>query len=538
MKEIENLRLELIGLYSELDLGTLLATIGEKIKSYLKCDEASIFLYNPSKEELYFEIATGDKEEELKKIVLKKGEGVAGWIAEHKKSLLIKDCETDPKFKRTIDVKTHFVTKSILGFPVMSGDALIGIVEAINKTKGDFDSNDEMLLKEFAGFISIPLQNAILFKSVVKESKEKGQLIELGKIVSSSFSFEDVFNTLREIITEIIPATSINVMVDSQKKVYKILEESNTLSDEIQNFTVIKKDQTIFPLRTKDKHLGFLEIRSKKPIGENILSLFRGLSIFVAISINKYEMYCDLIEKEKIEKELQIARDIQQSFLLTEKFDIEGLDFAFINVPSSSVGGDYYDIVNMGNTDTVFTINDICGHGIPASLLMSIVRTNFIYTIRKEKEILKTITFLNELIAETTEPNLYVTSFTCSINPSKRKMKYVNCGHNPTIIIRGMKPIELTEGDTVLGMFKESRFNLRSINLKKDDIIVMYTDGVIEAENSSGEQFSSERLTSIISKNSNENSEEIKNILMEELKKFTGTDQFVDDITFIIIKIC
>ncbi len=537
MNDRNILRSELTTLYSELDLGNLLNTIAEKIKTYLNCEESSIFLFNPRKEELYFEIATGGKEEELKKIIIKKGEGIAGWIAEKKESLMINNCAEDSRFKKTTDKKISFVTNSILGVPVISGDTLIGVVEAINKIEGEFSNDDEELLNEFSSFISIPLQNAILFRDVMNESKEKGQLIELGKIVSSSFSFEDVFNTLRDIITGILPATGINVMVDSQKKIYRLIEKEKDDTEEEQNLTIIKDDQAIFPLRTQEKHLGFLEISSEKPIHEAFLSLLRGLSIFVAISINKYEMYKDLLEKERIEKELQIARDIQQSFLMSEKIDLKGIEFSFTNVPSSSVGGDYYDIIKLSDNNSVFTINDISGHGIPASLLMSIVRANFVYTIRKEKNILNTVRYLNDLIAETTEPNLYVTSFTCSIDTDKKLMKYLNCGHNPSLIIRKGQAMELTEGDTVLGMFTGSEFNIREESLKKNDIIVLYTDGVIEAENSDDEQFSLERLKNVVINNSEKDTDLIKKEIMDELMEFNGSDRFTDDITFILIKV-
>jgi len=537
MSDVHELRSELTSLYSELDLGNLLHTIAERIKSALHCEESSIFLYNPAKEELYFEIATGNKEDELKKIVIRKGEGVAGWIAEKRESVILNDCTSDPRFGKSVDEKTNFITRSILGSPVISGNSLIGVVEAINKINGDFSEEDNILLKEFSSFISIPLQNAILFRKMMMESKEKGQLIELGKIVSSSFSFEDVFSALKGIITSIIPATGINVMVDSQKKVYKLMEETKGESEEEQNRTIIKSNQAIFPLRTEDKHLGFLEVKSERPLHDGFVSLLRGLSIFVAISINKFEMYTHFLEKEKIEKELQIARDIQQSFLLSKKFEIPGLQYSFINVPSSSVGGDYYDIIRLDEQNSVFTINDISGHGIPASLLMSIVRSNFVYSIGKERDILATLNALNNLVAETTEPNLYVTSFTCRIDTGAGVMHYLNCGHVPTMIIRKDKAIELTEGDTVIGMFPNAPLQIRTADLKKGDIIVLYTDGVIEAENSDEDQFSLDRLKKQIIRHRDSDPEFIREKIMEDLKSYTGTSIFNDDITFILIKV-
>ncbi|MEN8152756.1 MAG: GAF domain-containing SpoIIE family protein phosphatase [Acidobacteriota bacterium] len=533
----KDLACELIELYSELELESLLDKIADKIKIHLNCEESSIFLYNQEKEELYFETATGDKEEELKKIVIKKGEGIAGWIAETQQTIVVNDCSKEDRFKKTFDKKTNFKTSSILGCPVKTGNILIGVVEAINKKDGDFSKKDEEMLDYFSSFISIPLQNAILFKKVIRESKEKGQLIELGKTVSSSFTFDEVFKTLKEIISEIIPVKEITIMVNSQQRVYHLIGSHDPEENENSSETIINNKSAIFPLRTEDKTLGFLQVESEKYITGQTISLLKGLAIFTAISINKYEMYKDLIEKEKIEKELQIARDIQQSFLLNEKIDLKNIDFSFINLPSSKVGGDYYDIVKLNRNESVFTLNDISGHGIPASLLMSIVRTNFVYRIKRDKDIQKTIGYLNNLIAETTEPNLYVTSFTCLIDSEKKTLDYLNCGHTPSLLVRGKKQIEISEGDTVLGMFPGVEFNLRSMDLKKNDIIVLYTDGVVEAENEKEEQFSFERLKQIVTQNSSSDTEKIKDIIITELKEFVKKESFTDDITFIVIKI-
>ena len=102
---------EFINLYSELNLSTLLDKIADKICDYLNCEESSIFLYDSIKEELFFEIATGRKKEELKKIVLKKGEGLVGWVAEHDKSVIVNDCARDPRFTAIADEKTNINIK-------------------------------------------------------------------------------------------------------------------------------------------------------------------------------------------------------------------------------------------------------------------------------------------------------------------------------------------------------------------------------------------------------------------------------------------
>lgn len=147
-----------------------------------------------------------------------------------------------------------------------------------------------------------------------------------------------------------------------------------------------------------------------------------------------------------------------------------------------------------------------------------------------------TLSHLNNLIAETTDANLYVTSFTCKYNPKKRLLEYLNAGHNAPFLFRGNKVIELKEGSLTVGMFPGVSYTTAELNLKKKDLLVLYTDGLIEAENPEGEQFSYERFKEFFKSNNHLDVESLKEKLVTELREFVGKEYFEDDITFIIIK--
>jgi sigma-B regulation protein RsbU (phosphoserine phosphatase) len=535
--KLTQLREECSELYSEIDLNSLLQKIAEKIKNFLECAESSIFLYNPVKEELYFEIVTGDKSDELKQIILTKGEGVVGWIAENKKSVIINDCARDPRFTSVTDIKTDFKTHSITGVPVQMGEKLLGVLEAINKKKGGFDERDKELLEYISNFVAIPLQNALLFRKVTQETREKARLIELGKTISYSSNLEEIFQILKEIIMDLINPLEINVMVKSQNQLYNLMKNKKISKSTMISNTNVDKQTAVFPLRSRNKTLGFLQIKVDKQINDEIASLIKGISVFVAISIEKFEMFTQMLEKERMEKELHIAREIQQSFLLKEKIMVNGLEVDYINIPSSAVGGDYYDIVKLNEDETIFTINDISGHGVPASLLMSIFRANFIYRIKKDKNILTTINHLNNLIAETTETNLYVTSFTGLLNRKDMFIRYINAGHIPPIIVRDKKIIELKDGGLVLGMFPDSTSEIVEFALKQNDLIVLFTDGIIEAENKVAEQFSLQRFTDFFKSNCDKDIGFLKKKIIQNLQDFVEDESFEDDVTFMLIRV-
>jgi serine phosphatase RsbU (regulator of sigma subunit)/putative methionine-R-sulfoxide reductase with GAF domain len=538
MDKCQQFKQECIDLYSELNLESLLDKIADKICDYLDCKESSIFLYDSIKEELYFEIATGSKKEELKKIVLRKGEGLVGWVAEHDQSEIVNDCAGDPRFTAVADKRTKFVTSSLLAVPVKRSNKLLGVLEAVNKVEGTFSDDDRQLLECIAGVVSIPLQNALLYKKVKEETNEKERLIKMGKIVSLSFDLDEVFKTLRNIITEIIAPLEINVMVKSQDRTYNLMPEKKSpyRDAEVQE-TTIDSRQGLFPLRVKNNTLGYLEIKTRKKIPDETVSLIKGIAIFAAISIEKFEMHKRMLEKEKLERELDIAKDIQRSFLPGKVTELKGIDTAYVNVPSSAVGGDYFDIVRLDENQTIFTINDISGHGIPASLPMSIFSASFRYRVNKDKDMLTTIEHLNDLLAETTGMEQYVTSFTCCLDMEHMTMKYINAGHHYPLIFRGDRLIEPDEGETVLGLFPDIARSIKEVELEKGDLLMLYTDGIIEAENAKGEQFSKERLVEFVQGSRRLDAESIKNNLIEELKRHVNSSLFEDDITFIIIKI-
>jgi sigma-B regulation protein RsbU (phosphoserine phosphatase) len=550
------LRNELSELYSEIDLNSLLNKIAGKIRHDLHCEQASIFLYDELKDELYFEIATGDKQEELKQIVFKNGEGVVGWVAEHQEPLIIHDCSSDDRFSAKTDLKTNFNTRSILGVPVRCDNKLLGVLEAINKIDGKFNHENRETLESIARIVAIPLQNAVLFKKVKQETREKDRLLELAKIISYSSNQDEVFARLKDIICDIVNPLEINVLVYSQEaqsqslrrppssraksRLYRLLTNTRgeaEAPDELIADTIIDEFTAVFPLKSQGRSLGTLELKLARKIPGEVASLIRGLAAFAAILVDKLAMLARMIEKERLEKELEIARQIQQSFLPGECRGIKGLDVACVNIPSSRVGGDYYDIVPFNDNETVFTINDISGHGIPASLLMSIFRTNFVYRIKKDKNMVAVISHLNNLIAETTESNHFVTSFTCLLDRENMKLSYVNAGHNAPFIIRKEEALKLDKGSLVVGLFPDVSYEAVEIDMRPGDLLVLYTDGIVEAENPAGRQYSLDRLRDFIAAHREYGAEKIKEMFIEELKGFIGKNPFTDDVTFILIKI-
>ncbi len=534
---INRFREEVLDLYSEVRLGVLLEKITASIKAYMGSEEASIFIYDAEKEELSFETATGEKEKDLKQIILKKGQGVAGWIAEQRQGVRINDCQHDPRYTSMVDRKTLFKTCALLGVPVLLEDKVLGVLEAVNKKRGKFSRDDLQVLQQMAGFLAIPLHNAVLFRAITRETQSKERLIELGKKISASVDISGILTAIKEIICAEIQPSAACVFVASENMEYNLLASSSREKQAAECLgTTIANIGGRFPLRAEGAVLGYLDIQSERMISDESAALFRGLAAFIAISLEKIRLYRQMLAKEKIEKELQIAREIQQSFLLQQPQVFPGLDIAFLNIPSSKVGGDYYEILPLNEREIVFSVNDVSGHGVPASLLMAIFRSNFVFQLRRCGDIASTVTHLNRLIAETTEANLYVTSFTAKLDCATATLSYINAGHPQPLVLRGLEFLPLEAGSTVVGMFADVEYPVSRFILQPGDTLILYTDGVVEAENEDGEEYSLARLSAAAVLRRNLPAAAMQAALIEDLKSHCRRQGFFDDVTLMVVK--
>jgi sigma-B regulation protein RsbU (phosphoserine phosphatase) len=200
------------------------------------------------------------------------------------------------------------------------------------------------------------------------------------------------------------------------------------------------------------------------------------------------------------------------------------------------VGGDYYEIMPLNGREIVFSVNDVAGHGIPASLLMAVFHSNFVFNLSHGGDIAATIGNLNRLLAETTDASLYVTSFTCRIDAAGGVLEYINAGHPPPLVLRGGGTLLLDAGGFAVGMFAASEYLPVRFHLLQGDLLVFYTDGVIEAANEREEEYSRERLAAAVAAHRDLPAAELQAALLADIRAFCGRTEFEDDLTLMIVK--
>lgn len=296
----------------------------------------------------------------------------------------------------------------------------------------------------------------------------------------------------------------------------------------------------ISPLVVKEKQLGVIYVIEDKnkliDLDEETIS---ALVIQVSIAINNAQIYSELIVKERMSNELDVASRIQKKILPADVDEIFGLEIAQCFEPAKEIGGDYYDYTILDDNVFSITIADVSGKGVPAAFLMalgrSVLRT---LTLTGDFAPNENLNELNKIIYSDITEDMFITMMHSKYNKENKTLYYSNAGHNPLVVYRASTDsIELhTVKGVAIGFLEEYKYRQGEIQLNKGDIVIFYTDGITEAENSNKEMFGLERLKEVIYNNKNKSPKELRKVILESINRFRKDYEQTDDLTFVILK--
>lgn len=234
--------------------------------------------------------------------------------------------------------------------------------------------------------------------------------------------------------------------------------------------------------------------------------------------------------------ELQEAREIQRNLLPKNIPQIRDYEIAGITQPMRFVGGDYFDVVRVSKTQTVLCIADVAGKGMPAALLMSSLQAALKPLMFETLPPREVCGRLNRMLCEIAPVGKFVSFFYGVVDSEQHCLTYCNCGHNPPIMVRGDgSASELNVAGAVLGQFPDWIYEQSDLPLKRGDQLVLFTDGLVEANNSFEEPFGEERVTRIAQKNAAMSAEDLKTLLLQSAAEHCG-GQFQDDASLVVVK--
>ncbi len=248
-----------------------------------------------------------------------------------------------------------------------------------------------------------------------------------------------------------------------------------------------------------------------------------------------------IIEKEKMEQELETARKIQAVLLPKEDPALEGVQIVSFYRSAKEVGGDYYDFLWVNKKTLGITVADVSGKGVPGSLVMVMTRS-ILRSQSFRTDAADTLRNTNALLYKDIKRGMFVTMFYCLLDLNKKTLNCANAGHNPLILARANGKVELFNPSGIaLGLDSGERFDAKlqsgNLPLKSGDVFIVYTDGVTEAMNTQEQEFTEERLAAVLGRNAKGSAREISEAIVGELMEFTTGAPQHDDITLLTCKI-
>jgi sigma-B regulation protein RsbU (phosphoserine phosphatase) len=299
--------------------------------------------------------------------------------------------------------------------------------------------------------------------------------------------------------------------------------------------------KAIVPMQIQQELRGVLclgEKMSREDYSVRDLEFLYSLGNLAIISLENARLFKEAIEKQRLEDELLIAREIQKGLLPSRLPEIPNFEIAATNISSKQVGGDYYDAISLGNSRYVIAIGDVSGKGTPASLLMANIQASIRALVPFDISMSELTKRVNDLMYENTSSDRFVTFFWGLLDAEKKGLTCVNAGHNHPYLVRSDGRMErLEKGGMILGIMSTLiPYEEETVYFNPGDSLVLFTDGVSEAMNKSAEEYGEPRLEDVLQNTRGRSAQEILDTIHQDVKKHTGDFPQSDDITLLVLR--
>jgi len=245
-------------------------------------------------------------------------------------------------------------------------------------------------------------------------------------------------------------------------------------------------------------------------------------------------------ERERLEQDLRLAREIQESLLMAELPALPWIEARAVNVPSRSVGGDYYEVFDVEDGRFGFAVGDVSGKGVAAALLMSTLQSAFLGLCGVEKDLARICQRINDFLSRRTSPERFATFFLGRLHADSGgavRLEFVNAGHNPPLLLRDVSCRRLMGGGMPLGLFPDTGYEVQEARLGPGDLLVCYTDGVTEAMNAEEEMFGEDRLEEVLEGCGGARADDVVRRVREAVSTHTRDEPQYDDLTLLVLKL-
>jgi sigma-B regulation protein RsbU (phosphoserine phosphatase) len=291
------------------------------------------------------------------------------------------------------------------------------------------------------------------------------------------------------------------------------------------------------PLKVGDRITGVAQVINRldgNPFDTDDLELFIALCSMAAIAIENAKMHRTLMEKQRLVKDMEFARTVQESFLPQKGPEIRNYRFSAHYTPAQEVGGDFYDFIRLDRDRTGIVIGDVSGKGVPAALYMAKLGSDLKTLAFTEQDPASALLRLNDLLVERSRRGMFATLLYLELDAPNKVLTLSNAGHLPPLIKKTDGTVERFSGSggAPLGILAGMQFGQETRSIEPGETVILYTDGIIEAMNARDELYGYERFEELVGKSPAE-PESLKSAIIGDVNRFTGLSAQHDDMTLV-----
>lgn len=550
----------------------LLAQIPSLLTTHFEASRAELWLWDDSSDSAYLTHTAG-VEATHRRDYATPGRGLLGKSAQQ--MVPIRNAELGSAEAADLVGSGQLTHVSV--YPLIANSKLLALVASYSSAP----VSDDMLQwwGMYANVASVAVRRALAAEESQKQIQQLSLLFEATRLLNSTLDLAELLELILKIArTEVKADRGTVFLADSKRKELWSIVAQGLDAQEIrvpfgkgvaghvvesgeiinvadaytldffdrsfdQKFGYRTKSLLCIPIRHKTNEIvGVIQLLNQVPNGHftnDDEDFLLKLSGHMAMALENARLHRDVLDKQRMERDLAVARNIQQSLLPEKPPVVPGFDIAVTNEPCAECGGDYYDFLSLGPQTLLLVVTDVEGKGVASALVMSNLQATLRALVMHLHSLEVLMLSLNEMIHNDTKRQKYLSCFLGLVDTRRNGLHYINGGHCPPIVVSGDTGdfVKLDKGGTVVGMFPDSVYERGSVQLNKGDILVCCTDGISEACNVNEDEFETEGLAASVAKHRHKSAAQIVEAVLADVNEFAKGGPHIDDKVLMIVKV-
>ncbi|HEY0264964.1 MAG TPA: SpoIIE family protein phosphatase [Granulicella sp.] len=565
-------------LNSTLDINTLMHRVADLVRAVIDYRIFAILLINDRAQDLRMRFQSGHTPE-IERMKIKIGQGVVGQVALQRKSLLVEDVSTFPQY-----INANPNVRSELAIPLIIKTKVIGVLDLQSEQLGYFTNEHRRLLELVASRMAVAIENARLYTRVSRQAETLSVLNEISQEITSILDLDDLLERIGQLLKRVVDFQMFTILLWNERTELFEHRFSSRYGERVARVRTVEANQGIIgtaaaqrtpilvpdvrkdprylaenpearselamPLVYKGKVIGVLDLEHTRVnyYTEDHQRTLSTLAAQIAISIANARLYQRIHEEEqRLEHDLEMARQVQLRLLPASPPRLKRAQIAASFLPARSIGGDLYDFLDYGPGRIMLAVGDVSGKAAPAALYAALVSgiLRSLAPLRLPPGAL--LSALNDQLQERKLASQYVTMLVAMWNDTTQTLQIANAGSVQPLYVTA-DTTSLTNAIDVrtikvegfpLGLFPNVSYEESTLTTRPGDMVVFFSDGILDANDAKGQMFGNERLSTLLQHHptATSSAESAVEAILDAVSLFQGGTEHFDDETLVVLRV-